>query len=75
MPSYTNWFVTVVLEVAGKQERVQGPTRPTEDEAKADLKNLQDQLGSGDWVNLDWISANPTSVAAAVVDSSSVGFW
>ncbi len=75
MPSYTSWFVTVVLEVASKQERVQGPTRATEDEAKADLKNLQNQLGGGDWVNLDWISANPTNVAAAVVDSSSVGSW
>jgi hypothetical protein len=75
MPVYTSWFVTVVLEVAGKEERIKGPKRTTEEEVKADLKDLQDQLGGGDWINLDWISANPTNVVAAVVDSSSVGVW
>jgi hypothetical protein len=74
MPVYSTWFVTVVLEVAGKEKSVEGPGRDTEDEAKTDLKELQDLLGSGDWINLEWISANPKNVVAAHVDSSSVGF-
>lgn len=73
MPVYTTWYVTVVLEVAGKEKSVRGPSRSTEDEVKADLKELQDLLGRGDWINLDWISANPKHVIAALVDSSSVG--
>jgi hypothetical protein len=75
MPVYTTWYVTVVLEVAGKEKSVRGPSRSTEDEVKADLKDLQDLLGSGDWINLDWISANPKHVIAAHIDSSSVGFF
>jgi hypothetical protein len=50
------------------------PTRTTEEEVKADLRELQGQLGGSDWINLDWITANPTNVIAAVVDSTSVGF-
>lgn len=74
MPVYTTWFVTVVLEVAGKERSIQGPERDSEEETKADLKALQDLLGSGEWINLDWISANPKHVVAAHVDSSSIGF-
>jgi hypothetical protein len=74
MPVYTTWFVTVVLEVAGKERSVRGPERDTEEEVKADLKALQDLLGSGEWINLDWISANPKHVIGAHVDSSSIGF-
>lgn len=73
MPVYTTWYVTVILEVAGKERSVEGPSRNSEEEVKADLKELQDLLGSGDWINLDWISANPKHVIAAHVDSSSVG--
>lgn len=73
MPVYTTWFVTVVLEVAGKEKSVQGPSRNTEDEVKQDLKELQELLGNANWINLEWISANPKHVIAAHVDSSSVG--
>ncbi|HEU4462633.1 MAG TPA: hypothetical protein VFR75_08570 [Solirubrobacterales bacterium] len=75
MPTYTSWYVTVILEVAGKEKGVQGPVRDTEAEVKADLKELQEQMGSGEWINLDWISANPAHVVAAHVDSSSIGFF
>jgi hypothetical protein len=75
MPTFTTWFVTVVLEVAGKQQTVQGPERDSEDEVKADLKELQEKLGTGEWINLDWISANPKHVVAAHVDSSSIGIY
>lgn len=74
MPTFTTWYVTVILQVAGKQQTITGPGRDSEDEVKADLKQLQDLLGSGDWINLDWISANPANVVAAHVDSSSIGF-
>jgi hypothetical protein len=75
MPTFTTWFVTVVLEVAGKQQTVQGPERDSEDEVKADLRELQEKLGTGEWINLDWISANPKHVVAAHVDSSSIGIY
>jgi hypothetical protein len=75
MTTYTTWYVTVVLEVAGKQQTIRGPGRSAEEEVKADLKALQDLLGSGDWINLDWISANPKNVVAAHIDSTSVGFF
>jgi hypothetical protein len=74
MPTFTTWYVTVILQVAGKQQTITGPGRDTEEEAKADLKELQDLLGGGDWINLDWISANPKHVVAAHVDRSSIGF-
>lgn len=74
MPVYTTWYVTVVLEVAGKEKSVRGPSRSAEAEVKADLKDLQDLLGSGDWINLDWISANPKHVIAAHIASRSHGF-
>lgn len=74
MPTYTTWYVTVVLEVAGKQQSIRGPGRSNEEDVKADLKALQDLLGRGDWINLDWISANPKNVVAAHIDSTSVGF-
>ena len=72
MPVFTNWYVTVVLDVAGKEKSVRGPSRKTEAEVKEDLKALQDLLGSGEWINLDWISANPKHVVAAHVDSTSM---
>jgi hypothetical protein len=73
VPTFTTWYVTVILQVAGKQQTITGPSRDSEDEVKADLKQLQDLLGGGDWINLDWISANPANVVAAHVDSSSIG--
>ena len=74
MPTYTTWYVTVIIQVAGKQQDIQGPERDTEDKTQSDLKELQEQLGSGEWINLDWISANPKNVVAAYVDSSSISF-
>jgi|GEM_PF-2219724 len=73
MPIFTTWYVTVLLDVAGKQQTIQGPGRDSEEEVKADLKALQDLLGSGEWINLDWISANPKNVVAAHIDSTSAG--
>lgn len=74
MPIYTTWYVTVVLEVAGKERKIDGPGRNEESEAKADLNELRGLLGSGDWINLDWISANPKHVVAAYLDSTSAGW-
>lgn len=74
MAFVTMWFATVILEVAGKKEQVRGPERETEEEAKADLDALRESLGSGEWINLDWISANPKHVVAAVLDSETSGF-
>lgn len=74
MAFYTAWFVTVVLEVAGKKEQIRGPEHDGEDEAKADLDALRESLGSGEWINLEWISANPKHVIAAVLDSETTGF-
>lgn len=73
MPVYTSWYVTVILEVAGKERPVRGPSRRSEEEAQADLAALQEKLGSGEWINLVWISADPAHVVAAHVDSTSVG--
>ncbi len=74
MPVYTTWYATVVLEVAGKEKQIRGPGRTAEGDAKADLDAVRELLGSGEWINLDWISANPKNVVAAYLDSSSVGF-
>lgn len=74
MPTYTTWYVNVILEVAGKERQLQGPGRSEEAQAKADLDALREKLGSGEWINLDWISANPQHVVAAHVSSSSVAF-
>jgi hypothetical protein len=73
MPVYTTWFVTVVLEVAGREKSVQGPGRSTREEAEADLKAIRDLLGTGEWINLDWITASPKHVVAAHIESTSVG--
>ncbi len=75
MATFTNWYVTVVLEVAGKQQTIRGPSRSSEEDTKADLKELQELLGSGEWINLDWISANPKHVVAAHLDSTSIGVF
>jgi len=74
MAFHTAWFVTVILEIAGKKEEVRGPERDSEGEAKADLDALRESLGSGEWINLDWISANPMKVVTAVLDSETTGF-
>ena len=70
----TTYFVTAILEVARKKEELRGPERGTEEEAKADLDELRESLGSGEWINLDWISANPKNIAAAVLQSETTGF-
>lgn len=75
MPVSTNWYVVVTLEVAGKEQSVRGPDRTSETDAKADLKELQEKLGKGDWVNLDWLSADPKRIVAAHVDRTSIGFF
>ena len=53
-------------------------TSPPEDEWTAadytDLDAVREFLGSGEWINLPWLSANPKSVVAAYLDSTSVGF-
>jgi hypothetical protein len=53
------WYVEVTLSLGGsKTQTIQGPSHDTEEAAKADLRELQEQLGSGsDWINLDWLSA------------------
>jgi len=75
MPSSTNWYVTVILEVAGKKQSIRGPDRGSEGAAKADLKDLQERLGTGEWINLDWISADPKRVVAAHTDRTTVSFF
>jgi hypothetical protein len=69
------WYVEVTLSLGtSKTQTISGPSRDTEDEAKADLRELQEQLGSGgDWINLDWLSANPKNVIAAHVASGYFG--
>ena len=74
MPTYTNWYVVVVLEVGGEEKTVRGPTRTTETEAQADLDAVRGKVASGAWIDLDWISANPDRFVAVYVDSTSVGF-
>jgi len=70
MPTWTTWYVTVVLEIAGKEKQIRGPGHSDRAPAEADLNEL---LGTGTWINLSWISANPKNVVAAYLDSSSVG--
>ena len=74
MPVSTTWFVNVILEVAGKERNIVGPGRPTEAEAKQDLNAVREFLGSGEWINLDWLSASPKHVVAAHLGSSSIGW-
>lgn len=74
MPTYTTWFVTVVLQVAGREKEVRGPGHSSKEAAQQDLDALREKLASGEWLDLDWISANPTYVVAAHLDSSSIGF-
>jgi hypothetical protein len=74
MPTWTTWRVVVVLEVAGKEKQVHGPGHSDMGEAEKDLDAVRALLGSGDWINLPWLSANPKSVVAAYLDSTSVGF-
>jgi hypothetical protein len=75
MPTYTNWYVVVVMEVAGKQREVKGPKSSDQTKAEADLNALRGKLGTGEWIDLDWISANPKHVVAAYVDSRSFGAY
>jgi hypothetical protein len=73
MPTWTTWYVTVVLEIAGKERQIHGPGHSEQAPAEADLNALRELLGTGTWINLSWISANPKNVVAAYLDSSSVG--
>jgi hypothetical protein len=75
MPGYTNWYVVVVMEVAGKQREVKGPSSSDKAKAEADLDALRGKLGTDEWIDLDWISANPQHVVAAYLDSRSFGAW
>ena len=69
------WYVEVILSLGGnKTQTIHGPSRDTEDEAKQDLRVLQEKLGSGDWINLDWLSANPQNVIAAHVTGTGFAF-
>lgn len=73
MASVSWWYVEVIVRVGGsKTQAIQGPTRNSEDEAKSDLRMVQEKLGSGDWINLDWISANPEYVVAAYVTGGGI---
>jgi hypothetical protein len=74
MPTFTNWFVVVTLEVAGKEKQLRGPRRGREEEAKQDLDAVRHKIASGEWLDLDWISANPKHFVAAHISSTSVGF-
>ena len=74
MPGYTNWYVTVLVEVAGKERAISGPSRSQQADAEQDLDQVREFLGSGTWINLPWLSANPQSVVAAYLDSKSFGF-
>lgn len=75
MTSISWHYVEVTLSLgASKTKTIQGPSHDTEEEAKSDLKALQDQLGSGEWINLDWLSADPKHVIAAHVSSSGIAF-
>lgn len=68
------WFVEVTISLGGnKTQSIQGPSRESEAEARADLRELQDKLGSGEWINLDWLSANPKHVVAAHVSGGYIG--
>ena len=68
------WYVEVTVSLGGSKTRaISGPHRDTEVEAKADLRELQEKLGSGDWINLDWLSANPKNVVTAHIESGFFG--
>jgi hypothetical protein len=69
------WFVEVILSLGGsKTQAIQGPSRDTEEEAKEDLRLLQEKLGTGEWINLDWLSASPKSIIAAHVSGTGFAF-
>jgi hypothetical protein len=65
--------VAVVLEVAGKEKQIRGPGHSEKADAEKDLEAVRELLGSGQWINLPWLSAHSKSVVAAYLDSSSVG--
>jgi len=50
MPTFTTWYVTVILQVARKQQTITGPGRDTEEEVKADLKERRHRVPGGELV-------------------------
>jgi hypothetical protein len=74
MPTYTTWYVVLVIRDGNRQREVRSSGTSDEAEAKKELDEVRAALKSGEWVDLSWFSARADVVEAAYLDSSSVGF-
>lgn len=72
MPTYTTWFVQVIL-YSGNRE-IKSPGFNSKEEAEAALATIRAAQQGGGWIELDWISVKGDDVLAANLTSSSVGF-
>lgn len=74
MPTFTTWYVVLLIREGTKQREVRSPGTDSEEDAKKDLDLVRAAMKAGEWVDLPWFSARAETIDAAYLDSSSVGF-
>lgn len=72
MPSYTTWFVEVVLHT---KDKLKSPGFKSREDADAALAAIREAQKSGDWLGLDWLSVKGSDILVANITSSSVGVF
>lgn len=75
MPTYTTWFVVLLVQLGTKEREVRSPGISERAEAERELDRVRAAMKDGGWVDLPWFSASADSITAAYLDKSSVGFY
>lgn len=74
MPTFTNWYLVIVVREGSKHREVRGPSSADEAATKEELDIVRAAMKAGEWVDLPWFSARADVIDAAYIDSTSVGF-
>jgi hypothetical protein len=75
MPTYTTWFVVLLVQLGAKEREVRSPGTSEKVDAERELDQVRAAMKGGGWVDLPWFSASADNIIAAYLDSSSVGFY
>lgn len=75
MPTYTTWYVVLLVQLGAKEREVRSPGVRDKFDAQRELDQVRAAMKEGGWVDLPWFSANAENITAAYLDSSSFGVY
>lgn len=75
MPTYTTWFVVLLVKHGAKEREVKSPGVSDKFEAQKELDQVRAAMKAKEWVDLPWFSASAENITAAYLDSSSFGIY